>query len=106
LEGEDSAFSILTNELEQAALDEAPELAERVGQIRGILVREGALMASLSGSGASFFGLFAEAARARKALAALETAGFTAFRARTLSLEQYRRLWSRSLRRSRVGRTR
>lgn len=104
LEGE--SYSILVNELEQAALEEAPKLAGQVGRIRGILVREGALMASLSGSGSSFFGLFAEAARARRALAALETAGFTAFRARTLSLEQYRRLWSRSLSRSRVGRTR
>jgi len=95
LEGD--GYSLLANELEQAALEEAPELAERVGRIRGILVREGALMASLSGSGSAFFGLFAEAARARKASAVLENAGFSALRARTLSLEQYRRMWSRSL---------
>jgi 4-diphosphocytidyl-2-C-methyl-D-erythritol kinase len=95
LEGD--GYSLLANELEQAALEEAPELAERVGHIRGILVREGALMASLSGSGSAFFGLFAEAARARKASAVLENAGFSALRARTLSLEQYRRMWSRSL---------
>lgn len=94
---EGKAYSLLANDLEQAALEEAPELAEQAGLIRGILVREGALMASLSGSGSAFFGLFAEAARARKALAALENAGFSALRARTLSLEQYRRMWSRSL---------
>jgi 4-diphosphocytidyl-2-C-methyl-D-erythritol kinase len=91
---EGSVFSILSNELERAALEEAPELADNIGRIRGILVREGALLASLSGSGSSFFGVFDDPRRARRAQAALATGGFDAFRGRTLSLDQYRRAWS------------
>jgi 4-diphosphocytidyl-2-C-methyl-D-erythritol kinase len=85
------AFPILSNDLERPALEEAPDLAARVGLIRGILIREGALMASLSGSGASYYGLFDDPGRARKALTRLRTRGFLAMRARTLSLNQYRR---------------
>jgi 4-diphosphocytidyl-2-C-methyl-D-erythritol kinase len=96
LEGSGS-YSVLTNELEPAALEEAPELAEPVARIRGLLVGEGALLASLSGSGASFFGLFDAAGRARRAQAILESEGFRAFRAQTLTLGRYRRAWSESL---------
>lgn len=96
LEGE-SSFSILSNELESAALEEAPDLAERVAHIRGVLVREGAHLALLSGSGASVFGLFADAGRAARARAALLAAGFRAFSGRTVTLDQYRRVWARSL---------
>jgi 4-diphosphocytidyl-2-C-methyl-D-erythritol kinase len=91
------AFPILGNDLEEAALQEAPDLAEQVRQIRGILVRGGAGLAALSGSGSSFFGLFDNARRARGAHSALSAAGFRTVRARTLSLDQYRRSWSRSL---------
>ena len=99
-------FSPLSNDLEKAALEEAPDLADQVRRIRGILVGEGARLASLSGSGSSFFGLFDEPGKARRARLALSRAGFRAFGARTLSLEQYRRAWSRSLGRgSRRGRT-
>jgi 4-diphosphocytidyl-2-C-methyl-D-erythritol kinase len=87
---------ILTNELETAALEEAPELRHQVTRIRAFLIRDGALLASLSGSGSSYFGLFDDARRARRAQAALRAAGFTAVRSRTLSLAQYRRSWSRS----------
>jgi 4-diphosphocytidyl-2-C-methyl-D-erythritol kinase len=97
LEGLGDALGVLSNDLEQAALEEAPDLAVQVGRIRGILVREGALLASLSGSGASFFGVFDDARRARRAQAALEARGFRALRCRTLSLDQYRRRWARSL---------
>jgi len=92
-----SAFRTLTNELEQAALEEAPDLAAQVRRIRGILVRGGAVLASLSGSGSSFFGLYDDARRARRAEEALAAAGFHALRARTLSLDQYRGSWARSL---------
>ncbi len=94
LEG-DGGWKLLSNELEEAALEEAPALAQQGRRIRGVLVQEGALMAALSGSGSSFFGLFDVARRARKAQAALAAEGFTACRARTLSRDQYRRRWSR-----------
>jgi 4-diphosphocytidyl-2-C-methyl-D-erythritol kinase len=97
LEGEGTAFPILANDLEEAALEEAPDLAEQVRRIRGILVREGAVSASLSGSGSSFFGLFDDPQRARRAHAALAAEGLRAFRGRTLSLDQYRGAWRRSL---------
>jgi len=88
---------LLTNDLEQAALDEAPALKERAERIRGVLVQAGAGLAALSGSGSTYFGLFSDARGARRARSALVAAGFTAIGARTLSLDQYRRAWSRSL---------
>ena len=93
LAGMGSAFPMLSNDLERPALDEAPDLAARVSLIRGILIREGALMASLSGSGASYFGLFDDPGRARRAAASLAARGLKALRSRTISLDQYRR-WS------------
>jgi len=93
LGGVGTAFPILSNDLERPALEEAPDLAARVGLIRGILVREGALMASLSGSGASLFGLFDDPRRARRAQMRLVARGFKAMRSRTLSLDRYRRQW-------------
>jgi 4-diphosphocytidyl-2-C-methyl-D-erythritol kinase len=97
LEGEGMGFPILSNDLEKAALEEVPHLAGEVRRIRGILVREGAVLASLSGSGSSVFGLFDDPQRARRACAALGAQGFSAFRGRTLSLDQYRGAWRRSL---------
>ncbi len=91
------AFSILANDLERAALEEAPDLADPVGRIRGILNREGAALASLSGSGSSFFGLFDDGRRAQGAQSALMAAGFIVLRARTVSLDQYRRTWANAL---------
>ncbi len=91
------AFPLLANDLEQAALEEAPDLARTVGRIRGSLVREGALLAALSGSGSSFFGMFDDVQRARRAHAALESQGFAVHRCRTLSLDQYRGAWARAL---------
>jgi len=98
LAGHGTAFPILSNDLERPALEEAPELAARVGLIRGILIREGALMASLSGSGASYFGLFDDPERARKAQSRLVARGLKALRGRTLSFDQYRRLWAQPAR--------
>jgi 4-diphosphocytidyl-2C-methyl-D-erythritol kinase len=87
-------FSLLANDLEAAALEESPDLKERAGRIRGLLVREGALLAALSGSGSSYFGFFDDPVRARRAVEALRDAGVRCLRARTLSVEQYRRAWS------------
>jgi 4-diphosphocytidyl-2-C-methyl-D-erythritol kinase len=97
LDGEGDAFPGLSNDLERAALEEDPGLAVQGRDIRGILVREGAVLSSLSGSGAAFFGVFADAAGAKRAWSALVTHGFRAFRGRTLSLDRYRRLSSRPL---------
>jgi 4-diphosphocytidyl-2-C-methyl-D-erythritol kinase len=98
LAGHGTAFPILSNDLERPALEEAPDLAARVDLIRGILIREGALMASLSGSGASYFGLFDDPERARKAQSRLVARGVKALRGRTLSFDQYRRLWAQPAR--------
>lgn len=107
LEGK-RGFPILSNDLEEAALSEAPDLKVTVGRIRGILEREGCCLAALSGSGSSFFGLFDDPPAAGRALRALKAAGFEAFGCRTLSLEAYQRAWSRSLewKRARGGRPR
>lgn len=91
---EGSAWALLANDLEPAALEESPVLKARAGRIRGLLVREGALLAALSGSGSSYFGFFDDPVRARRAVDALREAGVRALRARTLSAEQYRRAWS------------
>jgi 4-diphosphocytidyl-2-C-methyl-D-erythritol kinase len=92
LEGLEDAFPILSNDLERAALEEDPELGAQVRDIRGILIREGAVFASLSGSGGTYFGIFSEAAPARRACSSLEKGGFRAIRGRTLSLDRYRRM--------------
>jgi 4-diphosphocytidyl-2-C-methyl-D-erythritol kinase len=92
-----AAFRLLSNDLEQAALEEAPDLARTVGRIRGALVREGALLAALSGSGSSYFGVFDDPQRARRAHAALASQGYAVHRCRALSLDQYRRAWTRAL---------
>lgn len=96
LEGKE-AFPVLANDLERAALDEAPDLARVVGRVRDALVREGALLASLSGSGSSYFGVFDDSQRARRAHAALQSQGFAVHRCRTLSLDQYRNAWTHAL---------
>jgi len=90
LEG-DAAFRSLTNELEIAALEEAPDLKPAVSRIRGVLSEAGARHTALSGSGSAYFGIFAEHRRARGAVAALRALGFRAFGCRTLTLDQYRR---------------
>jgi 4-diphosphocytidyl-2-C-methyl-D-erythritol kinase len=87
LEGE-SGYSLLTNDLEEAALEEAPDLAEGVRLIRSVLVRGGARLASMSGSGSSVFGLFDEGWRAALARQALRAGGLPAGRARTLTRGQ------------------
>lgn len=91
-------FGILKNELENAALGEAPDLAESTRRMRVILMREGAVLAQMSGSGSAFFGLFLERRPAKSATASLLAAGFRALLTRTLSLEQVRARVARALR--------
>jgi 4-diphosphocytidyl-2-C-methyl-D-erythritol kinase len=97
LERRSDAFRLLSNDLEAAALEEAPDLDGPVRRVQGILFQEGALLTSLSGSGSSYFGLFREVRQARRAQAALSEAGFRAVRCRTLTLDRYRRFWVRTL---------
>jgi 4-diphosphocytidyl-2-C-methyl-D-erythritol kinase len=96
LEGE-GVFGLLSNDLERASFEEAPELERNAGEIRVVLEREGASLAALSGSGSAFFGLFQDVRRARRAEASLRSAGHRTLRARTLSLTQYRQRWSAAL---------
>ncbi len=92
-----SSLTGLVNDLEPAALQEAPDMAERVARSRAVLVTAGARLAALSGSGSSFFGVFEDAAGARRGRAALVDLGYNAIRSRTLSSPVYRKaLWGRT----------
>jgi 4-diphosphocytidyl-2-C-methyl-D-erythritol kinase len=98
LEGS-GAFRPLSNDLEAAALEEAPALREQAGRIRSALAAEGALLVALSGSGASYFGLFAAARPAERARRGLASQGFRARTSRLLTLDEYREAWGRGRRR-------
>jgi 4-diphosphocytidyl-2-C-methyl-D-erythritol kinase len=90
-------LALLANDLEAAALDVAPELSQTLRHARSTMIREGATMAALSGSGSSYFGLFPDASSARRARAALAGEGLSALSCRTVTLKGYRRIWARSL---------
>jgi len=98
------AFGLLENDLEPAALEEAPALAEQVARIRSALLAHGAQLAALSGSGSAYFGLFSDSGRARRARAALAAEGMKAIYSRTVPLTRYLETWSRGT--TSKGRTR
>jgi len=87
------AFRLLVNDLETAALEEAPALREQATRIRAVLAGAGARLAALSGSGASWFGLFDSPRTAARACRGLAGEGFRARVARTLTLDEYRAAW-------------
>jgi 4-diphosphocytidyl-2C-methyl-D-erythritol kinase len=89
------AFRPLSNDLEAAALEEAPALREQAGRIRAALAGAGAHLVALSGSGASYFGLFEAARPAYRVCQELASLGFRARVARTLTLDDYRTAWGR-----------
>jgi 4-diphosphocytidyl-2-C-methyl-D-erythritol kinase len=89
-------FRLLRNDLEEAALQEAPALREPAGRIRARLQRQGARLVALSGSGSTFFGLFDGVQSAGRARAALAGEGFRALSARTLTLDRYRAAFGRA----------
>ena len=91
-------FGILKNELENAALGEAPDLAESTRRMRVILRNEGAVLAQMSGSGSAFFGLFLDRDQAAAAQKTLQAAGFRALLTKTLPLERFRARTERALR--------
>ena len=85
---------LLVNDLEEAAMEKAPALRERVVRARDVLRGEGARVAALSGSGSSLFGLFDSARAAHRAGKVLGSDGVPVRVVRTLTLDQYRRTWA------------
>jgi 4-diphosphocytidyl-2-C-methyl-D-erythritol kinase len=68
-----AALGELSNDLEAPAIVLAPRIAEALAELRAV---PGALLARMSGSGATCFGLFATAAQATRAAAALNRPGW------------------------------
>jgi 4-diphosphocytidyl-2-C-methyl-D-erythritol kinase len=93
-----AGLSVLSNDLEPAALEVAPDLEPRVRKVRELLRQAGSQLTTLSGSGASYFGFFDRAADAGRAARSLRKEGIRAHTAKTLSGERYRGVWDRSLR--------
>ncbi len=94
LEGS-GAFRLLSNDLEAAAFEEAPELRKAAGPIKAALAEAGALLSALSGSGATYFGLFKGLGPAQRACGKLASEGFQARVVRTVRLDAYRAAWGR-----------
>lgn len=75
----------ISNDFERVVFPEIPALR----QVKSALEREGAVYASLSGSGSTLYGLFRSAAEASQAAERLNAAGMRAIATRTLPREQY-----------------
>ena len=75
----------IENDFERVVFPEYPELCES----KRVLQREGALYASLSGSGSTLYGLFASATEAKSAAERMRTAGHAAVATRSLSRKEY-----------------
>jgi 4-diphosphocytidyl-2-C-methyl-D-erythritol kinase len=75
----------IENDFERVVFPKYPELRE----VKSVLVRSGALYASLSGSGSAIYGLFASRALAVKAAGKLRKNGVTAAVTTTLTRPQY-----------------
>jgi len=80
----------IENDFEQVVFPEYPELCEG----KRALARAGAKYASLSGSGSTLYGLFAERDAAIRAVAELRKQGWAALATATVTRRQY---WSRFL---------
>jgi 4-diphosphocytidyl-2-C-methyl-D-erythritol kinase len=75
----------IANDFEKVVFPQHPELA----QVKSILQTEGALYASLSGSGSAIYGLFESRAAAKKGAARLKAHGTRAYVTRTVSRKDY-----------------
>jgi 4-diphosphocytidyl-2-C-methyl-D-erythritol kinase len=79
----------LRNDLERAALEESPALAEVARRVRRAGRSAGAVLSAMSGSGSSFFLLFSDAARRAEANRELRDAGIATVRCSFLSRRSY-----------------
>ncbi len=78
----------IENDFERVVFPQYPEL----GEVKRVLVRAGALYASLSGSGSAIYGLFGSRAAAEKAASRVRRSGIPAVVTTTLTRRQY---WKR-----------
>jgi len=76
----------IVNDFERVVFPQNPELRD----VKCVLEREGAVYASLSGSGSTLYGLFSSAQKAEKAAAKLNTQGVPAVATVTLPRAAYR----------------
>jgi 4-diphosphocytidyl-2-C-methyl-D-erythritol kinase len=80
----------IENDFERVVFSEYPDLCE----VKRVLQREGARYASLSGSGATLYGVFATAEEAEAAAARMRAAGHAAVATRSLTRDEYwEQLW-------------
>lgn len=75
----------IENDFERVVFPEYPELRE----VKSVLQREGACLASLSGSGSTLYGLFDSASEAQAAAERMRAAGHAAVATRTVTRQQY-----------------
>ena len=75
----------IENDFEQVVFPQYPELRE----VKSVLVRAGAMFASLSGSGSALFGLFGSRAAAERAVRELRRLKVPALVTTTLTRRQY-----------------
>ncbi len=75
----------IENDFECVVFPEYPELRE----VKSVLLREGAILASLSGSGSTLYGLFESASSAEAAAERMQAAGHVAVATRTVTRNEY-----------------
>lgn len=80
-----AAWDQLENDFERVVFPTVPELAG----VKKTLLRRGARMAALSGSGSAVFGIFSEPRQAREAVQQLQKPGRDVFLARTVSRREF-----------------
>jgi len=88
----ETAGSQLENDFEEKVFAQIPQLVK----VKKTLLRCGAVMASLSGSGSAVFGLFRDFSAARQAARLLRKPGQTVFLTRTISRREYQAAFPRS----------
>ena len=83
------SLSTLRNDLERAAIEESPKLAEVARGIRRVGRAAGAVQAAMSGSGSCFFLLFEDATSRARASQELRDAGVPSIRCSFVSKRSY-----------------